>query len=165
MKTIITTLGAIALLGNITLADDFDDQLDLQNKTSGVQNQSSNKDDILLLDNEPKNIKNLIHKNDKNGGFIGVEGVLGSGDMNFNVTNIRTYPIVSVSKTVVAFDRSVFNTTFDLGLVGGYQHYFGDSQRHGIKVSAHFYSGFGDDFILKNDKDIHDVSSDGNYSS
>lgn len=32
--------------------------------------------------------------------------------------------------------------TYSGGLVGGYQHYFGESKRNGIKVSAHLYAGY-----------------------
>ena len=49
----------------------------------------------------------------KNGSFIGLEGAIG------------------------------INATFDGGLLLGSQRYFGQTQRHGIKLSSHLYSGFG----------------------
>lgn len=142
MKTIISALVATTLLGSIALADEIDDQiqklekenklLELQKKKKELemQNQIISKGDSLSSDKKPKKTKN---PNSKNGGFIGVEGVLGGGDIT-----LTSDPLV-LSKS---------NTTFDLGLVGGYQHYFGSSQRHGIKVSAHLYSGFGNSWEL-----------------
>lgn len=141
MKTIISALVATTLLGSIALADEIDDQiqklekenklLELQKKKKELemQNQIISKGDNSTSDHK---ITKREKSNSKNGGFIGVEGVLGSGDLT----------ILGDTKPNILF-LSKSNTTFDLGLVGGYQHYFGDSQRHGIKLSAHLYSGFG----------------------
>lgn len=70
-----------------------------------------------------------------------IEGVLGGDIFNNTIYDQDTCDGKTQCNNTILFTAS--NTTFDLGLVGGYQHYFGDSQRHGIKVSAHVYSGFG----------------------
>lgn len=138
-------LVATALLGSISLADEIDDKiqklekenklLELQKKKRELENQ------IQTTNNDVSSAKS----NSKNGGFIGVEGVLGGADISIlNDENIF------VNKS---------NTTFDLGLVGGYQHYFGKSQRHGIKVSAHLYSGFGSDWTLSFDYQTSETST------
>lgn len=170
MKTIISALVATTLLGSIALADEIDDQiqklekenklLELQKKKKELemQNQISSKDDSLPSDKKPKKTKN---PNSKNGGFIGVEGVLGGGDLNFSVSEVDTYSDPSPADIFYPIATSSSNTTFDLGLVGGYQHYFGDSQRHGIKVSAHLYSGFGNNYKMNYDE-IPSVYTDTN---
>lgn len=155
MKTIISALVATTLLGSIALADEIDDQiqklekenklLELQKKKKELemQNQIISKDDSLSSDKKPKKTKN---SNSKNGGFIGVEGVLGGDILNDTLYDQDTCDGKTQCSNTLLFTAS--NTTFDLGLVGGYQYYFGDSQRHGIKVSAHIYSGFGSDWEL-----------------
>lgn len=159
-------LVATALLGSISLADEIDDKiqklekenklLELQKKKRELENQiqTTNNNDISngsssTLGNKTKMIKN---PNSKNGGFIGVEGVLGGADISILVDSS-----ILVSKS---------NTTFDLGLMGGYQHYFGKSQRHGIKASAHLYSGFGSDWTLSFDykTDVSTMTKTGNVS-
>lgn len=153
-------LVATALLGSISLADEIDDKiqklekenklLELQKKKRELENQiqTTNNNDISngsssTLGNKTKMIKN---PNSKNGGFIGVEGVLGGVDVNFNYYEQDTCDGKTQCSEIIPMTAS--NTTFDLGLMGGYQHYFGKSQRHGIKVSAHLYSGFGNSWQL-----------------
>ncbi|MDO7253062.1 hypothetical protein [Helicobacter cappadocius] len=160
MKIMMSALVATALLGSIAIADEIDDQiqrlekenklLELQKKKKELekQNQMVNKNNTdgnnsLTIDSKSGKTKN---PNSKNGGFIGVEGVLGGDTINDTYYIQDTCDGRTQCSSTILFTAS--NTTFDLGLVGGYQHYFGSSQRHGIKVSAHLYSGFGNSWQL-----------------
>ncbi|PAF47466.1 hypothetical protein BKH41_07775 [Helicobacter sp. 12S02232-10] len=135
---------SIFLISNSLYADDIDEQiqkLEKENKLlelkqkqkelqAGITNQNQN--DKADKANQSKNAK----QNSKNGFSVGIEGNLGGVN---NVIHPSDFSAVAVTAT-----------TFDLGLMGAYQHYFGQSQRHGIKVSGHLYSGFGNswDFTL-----------------
>lgn len=154
MKTIISALVATTLLGSVVLADEIDDKiqrlekenklLELQKKKREleIQNQIINKNDNPTSEHRTKS----ENANSKNGAFIGVEGVLGADTINDTLYEQDTCDGKTQCSQTILFTAS--NTTFDLGLVGGYQHYFGDSERHGIKVSAHLYSGFGNSWEL-----------------
>lgn len=155
MKTIISALVATTLLGSIALADEIDDQiqklekenklLELQKKKKELEMQNQI---VIKGDSSTSGHKTTKREksNSKNGGFIGVEGVLGGDILNDTLYDQDTCDGKTQCSNTILFTAS--NTTFDLGLVGGYQHYFGDSQRHGIKVSAHIYSGFGNNWEL-----------------
>lgn len=147
MKTIVSALVATTLLGSIALADEIDDQIQKLEKENKLLELQKKKKELEMQnqiiskgDNSTSDYKTTKREksNSKNGGFIGVEGVLGGGDITLQIGDTKP-KIFFLSKS---------NTTFDLGLVGGYQHYFGDSQRHGIKISAHLYSGFGNSWEL-----------------
>ena len=73
----------------------------------------------------------------KSGFFIGLEGVIGS----------RTYSTYTIDAEIIessGYSRyHGTSATFDGGLLLGWQKYFGQTQRHGIKLSVHLYSGFG----------------------
>lgn len=167
MKTIISALVATTLLGSIALADEIDDQiqklekenklLELQKKKKELemQNQIISKGDNSTSDHKTTKREK---SNSKNGGFIGVEGVLGGGDLNFSVSEVDTYSSEYSNRIYDVVVPHKLNVTFDMGLVGGYQHYFGDSQRHGIKVSAHLYSGFGNNYNMLYDPPVEVIN-------
>lgn len=79
--------------------------------------------------------------NSKDGIFIGIEGVVGDTKSAFSAEVIdidgkyQNSPIVLSHRII-----------YDLGLVGGYQYYLPNFKKHGFKVSAHIYSGFGNKF-------------------
>ncbi|PAF49106.1 hypothetical protein BKH41_03185 [Helicobacter sp. 12S02232-10] len=146
MKKMVSALSAMSifLISNSLYADDIDEQiqkLEKENKLlelkqkqkelqAGVTNQNQND-----KANQSKNAK----QNSKNGFSVGIEGTLGSVDDEL-------YDFNRTSKARVS-TTSDTSTSFDLGLMMGYQHYFGQSQRHGIKVSGHIYSGFGNSWV------------------
>ncbi|PAF42162.1 hypothetical protein [Helicobacter sp. 11S03491-1] len=164
MKKVIGLSVATLLLGNtFIVADQLDDEikrLEKENKILELQNQRKE----LELQNQQteakgkmtnknltsvNNVPNKSNKDSKNGFFLGVEGNLGKF-------------IFTPYDTESTFFQPSLSTTFDIGLVGGYQHYFGESQRHGLKVSAHLYSGY----ISSNlDTKINQRDSDGNLTS
>lgn len=153
MKTLVSTLMATALLGSVVLADEIDDKiqrlekenklLELQKKKRELekQNRIISEDDSSTSQHKTIEVKN---PNSKNGWFIGVEGVLGADTLNDTLFDQDTCDGTTQCSNTILFTAS--NTTFDLGFIGGYQHYFGSSQKHGIKVSAHIYSGFGNNW-------------------
>ncbi|PAF41292.1 hypothetical protein [Helicobacter sp. 11S03491-1] len=157
MKRIMRIMAALlaTTIAGVSMApaDELDEQiqklekenkiLELKNKQKQLQpNQTSQSQVSQPNQSNTQNQKKVKNFNSKNGVFLGVEGSLGGN----NVTFILSDSDDGKNKEDVFFNKSA---TFDLGLVGGYQHYFGESQRHGIKVSAHLYSGFGNSW--KND--------------
>ncbi len=74
----------------------------------------------------------------KNGFFIGLEGVI--GDFSYQLYTFDQEIRGAYGSTFIVNDEK---TTFDGGLLFGWQKYFGQTQRHGIKLSVHLYSGFG----------------------
>ncbi|PAF50484.1 hypothetical protein BKH44_08210 [Helicobacter sp. 13S00477-4] len=113
-------------------------------------NQNNAENTSTSVNKQSQNIKTK-KPDSKNGFFIGVEGDLGGSDMTYiyeeeMISSDMTSPLHAAGTT------NKQSTTFDAGLVGGYQHYFGESQRHGIKVSAHIYSGFGNSWVIHKDK-------------
>ncbi|PAF47561.1 hypothetical protein BKH46_03810 [Helicobacter sp. 12S02634-8] len=79
-------------------------------------------------------IKPQAQKSSKNGFSIGVEGNIGRA-YSFNDPS-PTYKPTS--------NNDMLRSTFiDLGLIGAYQHYFGENQRQGFKISGHIDSGIG----------------------
>lgn len=169
MKNIISALVATSLLGSVVLADEIDDKiqrlekenklLELQKKKRELemQNQIINKNDNSTP--EYKTAKS-VNPNSKSGAFIGIEGVLGGTDINFSVSEVDIYSSEYPDRIYDVVLPHKLNITFDMGLVGGYQHYFGESQRHGIKVSAHLYSGFGNNYNMLYDPPVEVI----NYS-
>lgn len=155
MKKGIAFFIASIIIASLVFADELDDEiqkaeqanrlLELQNKNKELK---SNK--LLELRNKNKELKSNKQdlrskanlKKTKNGIFIGIEGGLGTNNFNYDYKRYSHADgrVVSIS------GFSLSSTTFDLGLIGGYQHYFGESQRHGIKASAHIYSGFGNNW-------------------
>lgn len=93
-------------------------------------------------DNTP--IIKISKEESKSGFFIGLEGVIGS-------RRYLTYVIyLDAIKGGANFRDDTTSATFDGGLLFGGQKYFGQTQRHGIKLSVHIYSGFGYNYILRN---------------
>lgn len=90
---------------------------------------------------KPEKIKNYTKY--QNGWFLGVEGSTGK----FHANTIFGSTVANHNTRLP--NRS--SATFDLGIIGGYQHYFGYLQKHGIKVSAHFQYG------TKNNWNITDI--------
>ncbi len=86
-------------------------------------------------DNTP--IIKISKEESKNGFFIGLEGVIGSSSF---LTYQTDWEIIQ-NGTPVAFAND--QVSFDGGLLLGWQKYFGQTQRHGIKLSVHLYSGLG----------------------
>ena len=74
-------------------------------------------------DNTP--IIKISKEESKSGFFIGLEGVIGG-------SSFLTYQTFANDQI-----------SFDGGLLFGGQKYFGQTQRHGIKLSVHLYSGLG----------------------
>ena len=88
-------------------------------------------------------IKKIGKEESKSGFFIGLEGVIGS----------RRYLYYTIDPIVLKgggnFRIDDTSATFDGGLLFGGQKYFGQTQRHGIKLSVHLYSGFGYSYTLR----------------
>ena len=65
----------------------------------------------------------------------------------------KRYLIYTIDPEVINgggnFRDDTTSPTFDGGLLFGWQKYFGQTQRHGIKLSAHLYSGFGYSYTLR----------------
>ncbi|PAF52941.1 hypothetical protein BKH42_08595 [Helicobacter sp. 13S00482-2] len=123
MNKIALSIIVAGILGNIALADDLDEQikklekenklLELKKKKKQLEMQMISDDDAQTNGDltSDKKISKVKNQDSKNGIFIGVEGSI--------------FSAASGSKNPV------------FGLMGGYQHYFGDSQKHGIKASVH----------------------------
>ncbi|MCE3036841.1 outer membrane protein [Helicobacter sp. faydin-H20] len=79
-----------------------------------------------------------VKAKDKNGFFLGVEVVLGSS--NYTRYTIDLDIIQSNGNNGSVSHSSI---AFDGGLLLGYQWYFGETQKHGLKLSSHLYSGVG----------------------
>ncbi|PAF52940.1 hypothetical protein BKH42_08590 [Helicobacter sp. 13S00482-2] len=180
MNKIALSIIVAGILGNIALADEIDDeiqrvekenkilelqrkkkQLEMQNQQ--IQNQIVNQNntqskDSLTSKAKVVKVKKVKDPNSKNGFFIGVEGTLGTSKNDFRAHTRDTCDGSTYCNMTNFFEAS--NATFDLGLMGGYQHYFGDSKRHGIKVSAHIYSGFGNDWKFTWKDNAPDYSKD-----
>ncbi|PAF53949.1 hypothetical protein BKH42_02990 [Helicobacter sp. 13S00482-2] len=146
MNRIILSMIIIGFLVNVG----FTNELNHQNKDKIVnKNNTENRDNLI----SNKHISKVKVPDSKNGFFVGIEGVLGTskGDLTLDFRNLTPekkdpFPLFFSAKA---------KTTLDLGFLWGYQHYFGDSLKHGIKVSLHTYSGFGNSWQNKhslNDK-------------
>ncbi|MCE3039375.1 outer membrane beta-barrel protein [Helicobacter anatolicus] len=122
-------------------AENIDNEIQrLENKPLELkqrnQQLSSDLETEKVTDNKIQKDLLKVKKNkakDKNGFFLGVEVVLGS-----SYTRYMTEALYNS-----AFNYSNRSTTFDGGLLLGYQWYFGETQKHGLKLSSHLYSGFG----------------------
>ncbi|PAF44840.1 hypothetical protein [Helicobacter sp. 11S02596-1] len=137
MKKWFLTGLAIGVLGLSGVnADDLDNEiqrlekenklLELKQKQKELQSNQEN-----IQSNDKQKTKS---KDSKNGFFVGVEGNVSGEKMTMFVYENKDFTNVTAGEATSTF--------FEGGLVGGYQHYFGQTQRHGIKVSAHLYSGY-----------------------
>ncbi|MFC3848098.1 hypothetical protein ACFOPX_06125 [Helicobacter baculiformis] len=72
----------------------------------------------------------------KSGWFLGTEMAISGADFrqDFSREDGQT-------DTLVSYQGRVKGANFNMGVVGGYQHYFGNTQKHGVKVSTHLYGG------------------------
>lgn len=104
-------------------------------------------DNTNASDNTP--IIKISKEESKSGFFIGLEGVIGS----------RRYLIYTIDPEVINgggnFRDDTTSATFDGGLLLGWQKYFGQTQRHGIKLSVHLYSGFGYSYTIGTNSNTH----------
>ena len=145
MKKLLIYSSIILTLGSIAFAESVDEQiqrLEKENKLLELKqrNQKLSSDLEAGKVTEDKTDKNTLKvkeakTKDKDGFFLGVEAVLGSSDYTRQAT------IKSPVGSSISYSDS--SATFDGGLLLGYQWYFGESQRHGLKLSAHLYSGGG----------------------
>lgn len=81
--------------------------------------------------------KEMLLNRKKSGVFLGAEVMLGnvSADISFLYrTNLGTTIPVNMAKTFLSFAT---------GGILGYQYFFGETARHGIKISSHFGTGTG----------------------
>ncbi|PAF52576.1 outer membrane beta-barrel protein [Helicobacter sp. 13S00477-4] len=153
-KGLILALSSFLFM-NLAFGDEIDDQIKKLEKEkarlneNNPENQSVNNNKVKVKTKKPES---------KNGFFLGVEGDLGGSDM----TVLGKAQLIRSDKATPEYDHATLyqkSTTFDAGLVGGYQHYFGESQRHGIKVSAHIYSGFGNSWVVNKNKSAFNTLS------
>ncbi len=72
----------------------------------------------------------------KNGWFLGTEITISRTDLREDLSRLN-----GATDTLVFYQGRAQRANFNMGIVGGYQHYFGNTQKHGIKVSAHLYGG------------------------
>nr|WP_163532566.1 hypothetical protein [Helicobacter suis] len=70
----------------------------------------------------------------KNGWFLGTEITISGTDLREDLSRLN-----GATDTLVFYQGRAQRVNFNMGVVGGYQHYFGNTQKHGIKVSAHLY--------------------------
>lgn len=148
MKKGIAFFIASIIIASFVFADELDDEIQKLEKETKLLELQKKKKELESNKENPRSKANF--KKPKNGIFLGIEGELGTNLLDIYVDG-QNYDIPSYS-----YFWSVRSTTFDLGLMGGYQHYFGESQRHGIKASAHIYSGFGNNWEFELENDRHD---------
>ncbi|RDU74556.1 hypothetical protein CQA57_00445 [Helicobacter anseris] len=143
------------LLSSNIFAQDLDEEiqrlekqnklLELKKKQKQLQNELQ--DDNLSSDTTQakteSNQKDLSKAKEKSGFFIGVEGVLGSVQISQKDPDL-TNGVISLN-----LNKTSNNFAFDGGLLLGYQKYFGESAKHGLKISTHLYSGVGYELSLK----------------
>lgn len=154
MKKGIAFFIASIIIASFVFADELDDEiqkleketklLELQKKKKELENNTSSNQNSSNASKARTKYSAL-----KNGIFIGIEGGLGTNSLDAYVDG-QDFDIPRFYNLFFSSD----STIFDLGLIGGYQHYFGESQKHGIKASAHLYSGFGNSWEWKQKSDI-----------
>ncbi|PAF43539.1 hypothetical protein [Helicobacter sp. 11S02596-1] len=131
-------IGVLGLSG--VSADDLDaeiQKLEKENKLLELkqkQKELQSNQDNAQSNGKQKTKTKAKSKDSKNGFFVGVEGNVSGEKMTMFVYENKDFTNVTAGEATSTF--------FEGGLVGGYQHYFGQAQRHGIKVSAHLYSGY-----------------------
>ena len=89
-------------------------------------------------DNTP--IIKISKEESKSGFFIGLEGVIGGSSFLTYQTDLEIIQNGTPGANVAFANDQI---SFDGGLLFGGQKYFGQTQRHGIKLSVHLYSGLG----------------------
>lgn len=72
----------------------------------------------------------------KNGWFLGTEITISRTDVQQDFDRVN-----GATDALVFYQGRAQRANFNMGVVGGYQHYFGNTQKHGIKMSAHLYGG------------------------
>lgn len=96
----------------------------------------------------PDSAPPLFLKQEKNGFFIGIEGAFG----------MSYYNRVSEAPALIMSQNPPF---LDVGILGGYQHYFDESASHGIQVALRFVSGLGYGSEFQNTYMDHDHNNNG----
>ncbi|RVZ04292.1 hypothetical protein EC514_07225 [Helicobacter pylori] len=72
----------------------------------------------------------------KNGFFLGSEIAITSTKFTQNLSLIS-----NATDDLITYSHTSSNANFNMGVLMGYQHYFGATKRHGIKFSTHLYGG------------------------
>ncbi|CCF80892.1 unknown [Helicobacter bizzozeronii CCUG 35545] len=92
-----------------------------------------------VIQREQKNNKALHQARSmlvKNGWFLGAEIAISGTDLKQDLSRFD-----GASDSLVLYQGKAKRANFNMGVVAGYQHYFGNTQKHGIKASAHLYGG------------------------
>lgn len=139
----------LAFLSSNIFAQDIDEEiqrlekenklLELKKKQKQLQNelQDDNLSSNTTQAKKESNQKDLSRAKEKSGFFIGVEAELGSIDLTHYAVNDLD------PDRILNFTTTKSNFTYNGGLLLGYQKYFGESAKHGLKISTHLYSGLG----------------------
>nr|AAM98056.1 unknown [Helicobacter pylori] len=85
---------------------------------------------------QKKSQKHLVAMQTKNGFFLGSEIAITGTSLKQSLSLIS-----NATDDLLTYSKTSKNANFNMGLLIGYQHYFGASKRHGIKISSHLYGG------------------------
>ncbi|WP_187927884.1 hypothetical protein [Helicobacter pylori] len=93
----------------------------------------------------------------KNGFFLGSEIAITGTSLKQSLSLIS-----NATDDLLTYSKTSKNANFNMGLLIGYQHYFGASKRHGIKISSHLYGGTPS--AVSTNIDIYNSKVSANYT-